>query len=362
MRTYKVIGLMSGSSMDGIDLAYCEFAEENGKWSYDVLQAETIEFDLKWSRRLAELDHQDAQTYAKSHVYFGHYLGNEINNFLRNYQLKPDFISSHGHTIFHQPEVKFTAQIGDGAAISAITGLPVVCEFRNMDVALGGHGAPLVPIGEMFLYPEFGMLLNLGGIANLSVQTHNGISAYDICPANYVLNHLMQHVQKQAYDKGGELASTGTLNHSLLEFLDALDYYKLPNPKSLGKEWIKKHFLPYIYKIEIPIEDKMRTLVEHITDQISLSVKNAKSTAINTKLLISGGGVYNQFQMEQLKQKTSAEIIIPDDKTIQFKEAIIFAFLGVLRILNRNNSLKSVTGANKDNIGGALHGNFNNLL
>ena len=258
---YKTIGVMSGSSLDGVDLAYCHFEEENGQWTYDILEAETIPFPAKWELRLRKLLAQDALTFIKTHTYFGHYLGDTLNDFIARHELKGkvQFIASHGHTIYHEPEKMLTSQIGDGAAISAKTGLPVVCNFRTCDVALKGEGAPIVPIGDIHLFSQHRFCLNLGGIANISCKVNERkIVSYDTCPANVVLNQLA-NVLNVDYDKDGHIARSGEIDGYLLEDLNQSAYYFKNYPKSLGRTWINNSFMPIFNRSDVPIEDLLRT-------------------------------------------------------------------------------------------------------
>ncbi|MDP4265984.1 MAG: anhydro-N-acetylmuramic acid kinase [Bacteroidota bacterium] len=349
-KSYNVIGLMSGTSLDGLDLAFCKFEKINQKWQYEIECAETISYNNKWENRLRKLPDSSGIDIIKTHVDYGHYIGSKTLDFINRNNLSPDFISSHGHTVFHQPENNFTFQCGSGAAISAETLLPVVCDFRSMDVALGGQGAPLVPIGDELLFNDFDFCLNLGGFANISYNNKKKRIAFDVCPVNIVLNHLAELLGMK-FDPKGDYARKGSINTELLENLNNLSFYNLIKPKSLGFEWVKACFLPLIYNSEINIEDKLRTVTEHIAIQISRIINNHTGK----KALITGGGVHNSFLIECIASKTSTQLIIPDKLMIDYKEALIFAFLGVLRMCKSFNTLKSVTGANIDSVGGAVY-------
>ena len=350
MHEYNVIGLMSGTSLDGVDLAYCHFSENNNTWAFQIHAAETIPYNDFWKETLQKVAYFNAQDFFKTHVKYGHYLGKLVSDFMLKNQLSPDFIASHGHTIFHQPQLGFTCQIGDGAAIAAACGLPVVCDFRSLDVALGGQGAPLVPIGDQILFNEYDFCLNLGGFANISFQENNKRIAFDICPANIVLNPIAREMGYE-YDNKGEKASKGLLNHELLNKLNALDFYNQKNPKSLGIEWVKTFFNPILDSFPISNEDKLRTICEHIALQIANVITKGK----DKQLLITGGGAFHTFLISRIEQNCLIEIKIPNNLTVEYKEALIFAFLGVLRMKNQVNCLKSVTGASCDNIGGAVY-------
>lgn len=346
---------MSGTSLDGLDIAYCSFEISDNKWSFKINHAITVNFPniitekLKFAAKMSGLD------LMKIHNELGDFIGKSINNFIHSNNIDKndiDCISSHGHTIFHQPEINLTTQIGNGANISAITKLPVVCDFRTTDVALGGQGAPLVPIGDQLLFSEYDYCINLGGIANISYQDNNKRIAFDICPVNIVLNKLAKELGA-TYDKNGALAQSGKIDTDLLAQLNNLDYYKKPHPKSLGIEWMENKVFPIINSSLISTEDKLNTFVEHIAIQFSSVI-----TSNNKKILLSGGGTFNSFLVERIKATTNNEIIIPSNQTIDFKEALIFAFLGALRLRKEVNCLQSVTGANQDNIGGCIYQSF----
>ena len=348
MDRYLVIGLMSGTSLDGLDIALCEFRYQDNKWSFEIQETETRNYSDYWLGKLTNIHNADAEELTRLHFEYGHFLGEQVNSFIKRIGQKPGFIASHGHTIFHQPEKKYTLQIGDGNAIAAKTGLPVVFDFRSIDVALGGQGAPLVPIGDRLLFPNYGSCINLGGIANISYESNKQRIAFDICPVNQVLNSLSTELGK-AFDNKGEMASEGNLDHELLQGLNNLGYYKSTPPKSLGKEWVDENIFPLLDSFSIPLKDKLRTFTEHIALQIGDIVnKNAGKT------LVTGGGAYNSFLIERIKANTSSEIVIPNDELIEFKEAMIFAFLGVLRIRDEINCLSSVTGASRDSCAGVV--------
>jgi anhydro-N-acetylmuramic acid kinase len=361
MKIYKVIGIMSGTSLDGLDLAYCHLIYKNSKWSFEILQAETIEYDVQRQNAFTEIMEKSALDITLLNADLGSFIGNEVSAFINKYSLHPDFVSSHGHTIFHQPSKLMTLQIGSGTHISAACSLPVVCDFRSLDVALGGQGAPLVPIGDKLLFSDYEFCLNLGGIANISFDKNQKRIAFDICPVNIVLNKLSLKLG-HPFDKDGLLAKKGKVDQALLKDLNASDFYKHDYPKSLGKEWIDENIFPIIDASKISSEDKLCTFCQHIAIQIDAVIKNAGLSS-SSKILITGGGAFNVFLIERLKLISSerVNVIVPDKHTVMFKEALIFAFLGVLRIRNAVNCLSSVTGASRDNIGGALYGDFSNL-
>lgn len=353
---YHGIGLMSGTSLDGLDIVYCRFSFLKKKWRYRILAARTYPYSKEWKQKLSIVENKSAQELAMLHSEYGHFLGKTAIKFVSDNKAKVDFIASHGHTIFHQPEKKFTFQLGSGAAIAAETGRPVICDFRTLDVALGGQGAPLVPIGDKFLFPYYDYCLNLGGIANITVKNPAGrkkdLIAYDICPANMVLNSLANQLGKD-YDKNGEIAKSGNTDMQLLKALNGLKYYRQNPPKSLGKEWVESTFFPGLIKSSLPIKNKLRTVVEHIAIQIGSQIPESKSRKV--KMVITGGGAHNRFLVERIKAHCPVRVTIPDMQTINFKEALIFAFLGVLRLREETNCLSSVTGAIKNNCGGAIY-------
>ncbi len=353
----RVTGVMSGTSLDGVDLAYVEFSFENNQWNYDCKRAETIAYPERWRVRLSQLDKQPMFVFPKTHRFYGKYLGQLCREFIQKNNLTVDLISSHGHTIFHQPEAGFTAQIGDGASIHAETNLPVVCDFRTTDVALGGQGAPLVPIGDKLLFSNYDACLNLGGIANISFTKDDEIKAFDISPCNIVFNRVAR-LHNLEYDENGNIAASGNANAELLNVLNDLDYYHLQTAKSLGKEWIDEVFFSVVQHYSyLNNVDLMATFSAHIAQQIAETINRSNVTNV----LVTGGGALNTHLINNIRKQTSATIEIPDLQTVNFKEAIIFAFLGALRVNNLNNALKSVTGATRDNIGGAVYGDFSAL-
>lgn len=350
MNKYKVIGLMSGTSLDGLDIAYCEF-DTNKTWKHKIIKAKTVKYNKEWQDKLSSAFTKSKREISKVDVEFGKFIGEKVNLFIRKNKITPDFISSHGHTIFHQPGKKITLQIGSGKIISSVCKLPVVCDFRSGDVALGGQGAPLVPVADKLLFSDYDFCLNLGGIANISFDNRQEERmAFDICPANIVLNYLAGELGKE-FDKEGNIASKGKINSELLGKLNNLSYYESVPPKSIGREWIEKYFFPALNPSIISIPDKLRTVCEHIAFQISLAV-NSLLPAPRSTLLVTGGGAYNKFLIERISAHAACRITLPDDKTIQFKEAMAFAFLGVLKMRGEINILKSVTGAIRDSTGG----------
>lgn len=347
---YQVIGLMSGTSLDGLDLAFCTFQKRGPRWEYQITEAETIPYSPTWRTRLATLEQVPAFDFVATDIEYGHLLGRLAKAFMARHKLTPDFIASHGHTIFHQPSKKITSQIGRGSAIAAETGLPVVCDFRSLDVALGGQGAPLVPIGDHLLFGDFESCLNLGGFANISFVQNGKRTAFDICPANIVLNALAEKLGSP-YDRDGLFARQGKVIYELLDPLNSLPYYSSPPPKSLGKEWAVDNIFPLTDAGGFSAHDLLATYCEHIAIQIASAIPGTRQH----RVLVTGGGAFNRFLTERIRHHAIPEMVIPDNLTVNYKEALIFAFLGVLRQRNEINCLKSVTGASADSCGGAIY-------
>jgi anhydro-N-acetylmuramic acid kinase len=362
---YKAIGLMSGSSLDGLDIAYVQLQETAGKWTYEILQADCLPYDAQWIDRLSNAVHLPASDYQLLHTAYGHYLGGQANIFIERHQLEHQvhLLASHGHTTFHLPQQKMTAQLGDGAAIAAVTGLPVVSDLRALDIAFGGQGAPIVPIGEKLLLPGYEFFLNLGGIANLSFNQAEKYIGFDVCAANRVLNMLAAKTGK-LYDENGQLAATGTLQPALLEKLNGLDYYNKAYPKSLGNDFGTALVFPLIEQYQLSVADALRTYTEHIAVQIGgsagalLANRNAiDKTEKVCSLLVTGGGAFNTFLVERIQQQLKPwliEAVVPDQQLVNYKEALVMALIGVLRWREEYNVLSSVTGAARNSINGAL--------
>lgn len=348
MMISQAIGLMSGTSLDGLDICLARFEKKGQNWSFEILKGETIPYPVSWEEKLRNAIHLSAEELLELHSEYGFYLGQQVQDFIQRNELQHiDLISSHGHTVFHQPQKRFTLQIGDGRAIKLMTGIPVVYDFRAQDVLMGGNGAPLVPIGDELLFSQYDACLNLGGFSNISLKVADQRIAFDIAPVNIVLNRLAQQFDKN-FDENGELARTGKVNQELLSKLNSLEFYQQSHPKSLGIEWCNAYVYPLLGTIERT--DLLTTCTEHISQQISkvINENNLKS------VLFTGGGTYNSFLMEKIRQKTHAEIIIPEKEIIEYKEALIFAFMGVLRQNNEVNVLASATGSSKDHSSGIM--------
>ncbi len=345
---HLVIGAMSGTSLDGLDLTAAEFIHTpDNRWNFSIVAAETYAYSREWEEKLKTSPTLPGEDLMKLHNEYGRFTGMQIKKFLQKHGLAAELIASHGHTVYHQPEKGFTFQLGNGACIAANTAITTVADFRTGDVALGGQGAPLVPVGDRLLFTEYESCLNLGGFANISFEQNSKRIAFDICPVNFILNQLSLMADKP-YDENGNLGRNGNINHRLLNQLNQLVFYQQPPPKSLGREWMDKCFFPVLSASKVPLRDKLRTVYEHITMQI------ANASPKKGKMLITGGGTFNSFLIELFRQNLQCEIIIPLSEVINYKEALIFAFIGLLRILGEINCYASVTGASRDSSTGIV--------
>jgi anhydro-N-acetylmuramic acid kinase len=359
MNSFHAIGLMSGTSLDGVDLAYCRFTYKNDSWIYKILYTTTCIYEKSWIERLNSLPEASAVHLVRENHAFGFYLGTLIKNFVETNNLQPDFVSSHGHTIFHQPREHISLQLGDGAYLAAAAGLPVVCDFRTLDIALGGQGAPLVPIGDRLLFPDYEYCLNLGGIANISFEEQGRRTAFDTGACNMLLNTLANELGLD-YDAGGQIARGGSLHQPTLDELNRAAYFSAPYPKSLGKEWVDAHSLLTLRSAPLAVEDKLQTACHHIAQQIARAIQAVGKTADQPqRVLLTGGGAFNTYLVELIRHYLGPayEVVVPEPELVNFKEALVFAFLGVLRWRQEVNCLRSSTGASKDNVGGAIYFN-----
>jgi anhydro-N-acetylmuramic acid kinase len=362
-KTYHAIGLMSGSSLDGLDIAYCRFTVDGAKIDWEILEAECVDYDEKWSTRLKKLYSQDGLTFAKTNTYYGHYMAQQVMRFIQKHEIEPDFIAAHGHTVFHEPEVRFTAQIGDGGAMAALTGYPVITGFRLHDVAIDGEGAPLAPIADKYLFNAYDFCLNLGGIANISSLSTDKLIAFDICATNLMLNFVARQLGFD-YDQDGMGARVGTLNHYLLDELNNQDFFTHPYPKSMSNKWVQSRMIPILIRNRMAPEDKLATVTEHIATQITNSIKlivqREGLSKPSYQMMVSGGGAFNKFLIERITARCAqeglqVEIVVPEARVVEFKESLLMALMGVLRVENRPNVLASATGAKHDSISGAIY-------
>lgn len=346
----KILGIMSGTSLDGIDFVVVDFQLINNQWYFKINENATIPYPEEWFSRLKFAAHLSATELIDLNNNYTHFFNAQIHKFIDESQVENlNAIASHGHTILHNPKEGYTLQIGNLPEIKSGFSIPFICDFRVQDVQLGGQGAPLVPIGDRFLFSEFEFCLNLGGFSNISFE-QNGIRiAFDICPVNTVLNYYVNKLNLE-YDDQGKIAASGKINKNLLHSLNSNEFYSKSFPKSLGIEFVFAEVVPLIDKFNLPIEDVLATYVEHIAIQVSNQLKNKKG-----KLLITGGGAFNIYLINCIiKYNSNMVIEIPNSDIINYKEALIFAFLGVLRLNNVNNVLASVTGAKHDHSSGVI--------
>ena len=353
---YNVVGVMSGTSLDGVDLAHIEFRLNNKKWSFEILESETIGYSQSWINQLKlAVDYSEIELENLNKEYTK-LLARIISDFIEKHKIQNlDAVCSHGHTILHQPDKGLTLQIGNLPEISKLINQTVVCDFRVQDVQLGGQGAPLVPVGDQILFSDYDYCMNLGGFSNISFEQNNSRIAFDISPVNTVLNFYANKLGLD-YDDKGAISRTGNCNQNLLNELNGLNFYRLQHPKSLGFEFVKKIILPLIESYEISIEDKLRTFTEHVALQIALALDYFETRNDSKKcLFITGGGAYNDFLIELIQfYLPEMKIIIPEAKILEFKEALIFALLGVLKLRGEINVLNSVTGAKMNHSSGVI--------
>ena len=342
------IGLMSGTSVDGLDVCCARFAQTEGRWSFQILGARGYEYTAELRQQLlVGVQNMSAREFVGFHSAYGQFLGARVNDFIRETGIRPDIIASHGSTVFHEPDKKVMFQIGDGAAIAAETGIPTVSDFRRLDIMLGGQGAPLVPIGDNLLFADYDYCLNIGGFSNISFRQGEERIAFDISPVNYVINRYARSIGLEM-DRDGLLAKEGTVDQALLHRLNALEYYRQPYPKSLSREWVEAVVFPLLEQCGLTLKDLLRSYYEHCACQFARVVTPGKT------VLVTGGGAYNQFLIARMRELSACRLVIPDAEIVEYKEALIFAFLGVLYMLDRPSCLRSATGARQDNIGGML--------
>ncbi|WP_282050945.1 anhydro-N-acetylmuramic acid kinase [Maribacter aquivivus] len=354
MKIYKIIGLMSGTSLDGLDLAYCHIWEKNGVWEFDIKETKSVRYSSEMLNTLKNAISLSAEKLIELHNTYGTWLGEQTSIFINENKLDVDYIASHGHTTHHRPEMGLTFQVGSGQHLANVTGIKVIADFRTNDLALGGQGAPLVPIGDRMFFNEYDYCLNLGGISNVSFEVKDKRIAYDIGLANMILNYITRKVDLE-YDEDGILARSGNINNKMLAQLNNLKYYLLPHPKSIGYEWFLEEVVPIVEDNDDTIENLLHTSIHHICDkvaqQINLNFKHNKQ-----QLLITGGGALNSFLIATLQEKLgdTTKVVVPEKIIIEFKEALVFALMGVLRVEQLTNVLSSVTGAKKDSSSGVL--------
>ena len=346
------LGVMSGTSLDGLDMVLCRFTKrEDGTWHYTILKCATADLGDELRQRLATADTLTGLDLMQLDRDFAIFMARQVNHFLEGCATRPDFIASHGQTVFHQPDKGLTVQIGNGAVIAALTGITTVCDFRTTDVALGGQGAPLVPIGDKMLFGGYEACLNLGGFSNISFDINGTRRAFDISPCNMLLNRLAQKMGLP-FDKDGMNGRDGYIFRPLLDQLNGLAYYRAKGAKSLGKEWFDTEIWPLFEQSELCVTDQLRTAVEHIAIQIT----DVFNTHKIKSALVTGGGTKNLFLMDRIRLfAPDTMVVIPQETIVDFKEAIVFAFLGALRLRGETNCWASVTGAKKNCCGGGVY-------
>jgi anhydro-N-acetylmuramic acid kinase len=346
---YRVIGLMSGTSLDGLDIAVVQFAKAAQNWQYKIEATHFIAYDDEMRMKLSQAHESSKKEFSELDAFYGEWLGKQVNRFITEKNIaKVDLISSHGHTVHHQPEKRISEQIGNGPELFKVSGIPVVCDFRLQDVLLGGQGAPLVPIGDLLLFGIYDVCLNLGGFANISFEKDNERLAFDICPVNIVLNALCSDLNLP-FDDGGEIARSGQLIEPLFNQLNNLTFYTHRPPKSLGREWVEQNIWP-LTSVNMSKKDLLHTFTEHVAEQISRTLSDINCSTV----LATGGGAFNTYLIERIKHKSGIDIIIPTSELINYKEALVFALLGVLRWRGETNCLASVTGAPTNHSSGRI--------
>jgi anhydro-N-acetylmuramic acid kinase len=345
---------MSGTSLDGLDLAYCHIWRTQKGWEFNILKTHSVPYGPEMAQKLKNSIHLPAEDLLQFHNSYGSWLGQEVTSFKASHNLEVDFVASHGHTTHHQPHNGLTFQIGSGQHLANECGIKTICDFRTNDVALGGQGAPLVPIGDRLFFGQYDFCLNLGGIANVSFERDGERKAYDIGLANMILNHITQKTGL-LYDKDGQMARKGSLNVPMLQKLNALEFYGLPFPKSIGFEWFMEKVVPIVEETKDTMENLLHTSIHHICEQVAQQLKK-NSVKKRNSLLVTGGGALNGFLMDCLREKLgdSVTVKVPSAILIEFKEALIFALMGVLREELEINCLRSVTGAIRDSSGGVV--------
>lgn len=352
---FTLIGLMSGTSGDGLDIAHCHFEYQDG-WTYEILQSKTEPFPDLLGEKLQASHQLSGLELTLLDVEFGRWMGEKVKKFCVENQVKPMAVASHGHTVFHQPSKKVSLQIGNGWALHQASGEKVITDFRMLDVQLGGQGAPLVPIGDRLLFPHVDFCINLGGISNLSMEHGGKRIAFDTSPFNLLLNPLAKKLGKP-YDDKGAWAREGKTDGFLLEKLNSLPFYSTFSAKSLGREDMENDFFPLIENSGLDPKDLLSTLIEHFAFQIAKVIKHY-AAGRKPSILLTGGGAYNLYFRDRLNHHLDQNLIQIEAPTelIEFKEALIFAFLGALRLRGDINCLCSVTGASRDSSGGVIYG------
>lgn len=347
----NILGLMSGTSMDGMDAALCHFSDENAiDWKIRYFKCFDYPEHLKVLMQKAQ-DSPSTEHLTAAEMGYAQWcieIIEEVKAWAYEEDIEIHGVGIHGQTLFHQPEQKLTYQAGVLPIIAKETGLVVVGNFRIQDVLLGGQGAPLVPFGDQLLFSGYEGCLNLGGFANLSKGNptlgEGVLAAFDIAPANIVLNELAS-LLGHPFDNGGEIARKGMLNGWILDQLDSLEYYEHNGPKSLGVEWVEKFIDPIIYTVDP--QTALATYTEHLAQQIVNQLPSGKT-------LVTGGGAFNQYLMERI-ELLGGNCELANPILIEAKEALIFALLAHQRLLGRANVYGHTTGSGMTHSSGVIH-------
>ncbi|MBW8686545.1 anhydro-N-acetylmuramic acid kinase [Chitinophaga rhizophila] len=354
---YNVIGVTSGTSLAGLDIAFAVLTEVRGKWTYEIKAAERLAYTPEWEEKLGKAAEMPARDYMLLNSEYGHFIGQAVNQFITQHQLdhKVHFIASHGHTAFHVPAQKMTAQLGDGAAIAALTGISVISDLRAMDIALGGKGGPVLPVAEQLLFPDYHYRVNLAENATLAAQSEGQLIAFDICPCNYVLDTLAGMLGR-AFDDEGKLAAGGVTDQRLLDTLNGLAFYSQKYPRTLAAKFGTGTILPMIQQHQLSTQGKLNTYTHHIAAQVAAAVQQlqAPQEGASNNLLLTGGGTKNAYLVQAIREAVQPLNINVTVQEEPFRNALMVALLGALRWRQESNAFASVTGAEKDSVGGAL--------
>ncbi len=347
---------MSGSSLDGLDIAICQFNKTSEKLNWELIKYHTFPFSNELKGRLKNIREASIDEILTVDNMIAKFTASCVAEIGQNVLTPIDYISSHGHTVLHHPQEGYSLQVGNGGTIAAISGIPTICDFRMNDIALGGQGAPIAPIAEKYLFAEHRFFLNLGGIANISIHEGDKILAYDVCPCNQVLNRLANELGL-VYDPEGYNARMGKVNDRLLSQWNNMKYFKIQGPKSLDNNWIKKRFYKKIEDLEISVRDALRTSTEFMAQTIAEHIRVNRLAGAKNSIFITGGGAHNDFLMQLIDEYTSVDVAIhkPKKEIVDMKEAILMCLMGFLRAQKVANNIPSVTGASKETIGGALY-------
>ncbi|RYY31524.1 MAG: anhydro-N-acetylmuramic acid kinase [Chitinophagaceae bacterium] len=357
---YRAIGIVSGSSLNGLDLAFAEVQETSGRWTAEILAAERFPYTAAWKDKLRAAASLNVKAHLQLHIEYGRYIAETVRKFIdtNNLHFKVQLIACHGHTSVYDPAHHICSVLGDGATIAALTGINVVTDVRCIDLSLGGKGAPIYPIAEKLLFPDNHISLHLGANAVLSGHHNNFYQSLEVCPANKLLDMIAQRDDKP-FDPAGAMAAEGKLDSRLLTIINELEYYRLPYPKTLSLDFASDVIYPLVDDLSLTVQDALRTVVEHIAVQVASAFRylNQQHQFPSGRLMLTGGGANNEFLVSRIAGNLAAdgvEIIVPDKSTVNFKESLAMALIGILRWREENNVFSYITGASRDSIGGAV--------